>query len=123
MDQNINGRTEHHQQKLINSNMIETDSPHVKCSKLPEHWRIRKNLGFKFRVEFDEYVDVKDNLCCIIQASNSKNNTPAQLKNHETQIKNGIAEFSDLRFLSTSGRGMSFFLCVCVCILFNLVNN
>ena len=81
----------------------ETNDENVKCTKLPDHWRIKKSLGFKFQVVFQNNI-VKDGCKVKITASNHKT-ANAVIKNNESVVRNGVAEFNDLRFNSRSGRG------------------
>lgn len=84
----------------------ETNDENVKCTRLPEHWRIKKSLGFKFQVTFDNNM-VKDGCKVKITASNHKN-ANALIKNNESVVRNAVAEFNDLRFNSRSGRDTKF---------------
>ena len=89
----------------INNELHQTDHPDVKCTKLPDFWRIKKSLHEKFRVYFQNQV-CQDGTKVIVRAGNKKYPS-AEIKNNETVVLNGVAEFSDLRFISTSGRGKS----------------
>ena len=90
----------------IKTEIIQTEEKNVKCTKLPEFIRAKKYLGSPFCVYFDNMPEV-ENIKCTISAGNFKN-PHAELKNNECVIKNGIAEFHDLRFLGKSGRGTKF---------------
>ena len=86
-----------------NKELHQTDHPDVKCTKLPDFWRIKKSLHEKFHVYFQNQV-CQDGTKVVIRAGNKKYPS-AELKNNEAIVHNGVAEFSDLRFFSTSGRG------------------
>jgi hypothetical protein len=86
-----------------NKDLHQTDHPQVKCGQLPVFWRMKKSLGETFCVYFLDGL-VKDGTKVSIQAGNHKS-PRACMKNNESFVKNGIAEFMDLRFNSTSGRG------------------
>lgn len=112
MSNNNNNNNAHENLMNIISNkessLIQTDHPYVKCTKLPDFWRIKKSLHEKFCVYFLNNM-CKDGTKVEIRAGNKK--FPCgELKNNEAYVKNGIAEFSDLRFVSTSGRGEFFCL-------------
>ena len=89
---------------LFKSEIYQTENEYVKCTKLPEFIRAKKYLGGPFCVYFENKV-VPDGVKVTIRASNFKNPN-AELKNNESLVKNGMAEFTDLRFNGKSGRGM-----------------
>ncbi len=89
--------------RISKGELQQTDHPLVKCTKLPDFWRMKKSLGEVFCVYFLNNF-VQDDTKVAIQAGNNK--CPhACMKNNEAYVKNGIVEFLDLRFNSTSGRG------------------
>lgn len=67
------------------------------------HWRKNKSLHFILRAK--QQIDIKANTRVIILAGN-ENNPCASLKNNISWFRSGQAEFSDLRFLGASGRGL-----------------
>jgi hypothetical protein len=94
-------------QFVCNKELIQTDHPDVKCTKLPEFWRIKKSLHEKFRIFF--YNEVCKNGTKVMIRAGNKKNPQGELKNNEAFVQSGIAEFVDLRFISTSGRGSLFY--------------
>lgn len=90
----------------IKTEIYQTEDVNVKCTKLPEFIRAKKYLGAPFCVYFGDQPQL-ENVKCTISAGNFKNPS-AELKNNECVIKNGVAEFDDLRFLGKSGRGTKF---------------
>lgn len=88
---------------LVKTEIYQTEEANVKCTKLPEFIRAKKYLGAPFCVYFEDQVHL-EGVKVTIQAGNYKNPN-AELKNNESVIKNGVAEFQDLRFLGKSGRG------------------
>ena len=106
MDSSIVDKISYNKQFIYSNNkdLHQTDHPDVKCTKLPDFWRIKKSLHEKFHIYFENQV-CEDGIKVTIRAGNKKYPS-AELKNNEAIVKNGVAEFSDLRFISTSGRGM-----------------
>ena len=51
--------------------------------------------------------DVADGTLVTVRAGNDDNYC-GELRNHTAVMKNGVAKFSDLRFVGRSGRGKSF---------------
>lgn len=83
-----------------------TDNPAVKCTKLPEFIRAKKQLDMPFYV----YVStgyVPDGTRLVVMAGNLKNPC-AELRNNVARVWNNVARFDDLRFLGKSGRGTRF---------------
>ena len=89
---------------MVKSEIYQTETPHVKCTKLPEFIRAKKYLGAPFCVYF-EGNSVTEGVRVSIRASNFKNPN-AELKNNESVVRDGVAEFTDLRFNGKSGRGI-----------------
>ena len=85
------------------SEIFQTENINVRCTKLPEFIRAKKYLGSPFCVYFNNMVS--DGVKVTIKASNYKN-PHAELKNNESSVRNGVAEFCDLRFNGKSGRGI-----------------
>lgn len=83
-----------------------TDNPAVKCTKLPEFIRAKKQLDISFCV-FVPNGYVPDGTRIAVFAGNLKNPC-AELRNNVSQVWNGVARFDDLRFLGKSGRGTRF---------------
>jgi hypothetical protein len=88
--------------------IYETQVAGVRCTRLPEFLRAKKNLGAPFCV----YVSAEsnfapDNTKVTVSAGNAKN-PDAEMRNNVAYLKNGIAEFKDLRFVGKSGRGSRF---------------
>ncbi|XP_055296758.1 segmentation protein Runt-like [Sitodiplosis mosellana] len=86
--------------------LVQTGSPMILCTKLPTHWRSNKSLPGPFKVIVLDY-EVPDNTEVIISAGNEGNCDP-ELKKNLALLKNGVAQFDDLRFVGRSGRGKSF---------------
>lgn len=91
--------------------LMQTAFPTVLCSKLPTHWRSDKRLPFAFKVIALD--GVQDGTEVMINAGND-NNRCAELRNGKAIMRNGVAEFNDLRFVGRSGRGMSFSLTITI---------
>jgi len=85
--------------------LVQTGSPCILCSPLPGHWRSNKSLPIAFKVF--TFQDVPDGTLCTVRAGNDDNYC-GELRNHTAVMKNGVAKFSDLRFVGRSGRGKSF---------------
>lgn len=86
--------------------LVQTDEPSVKCTKLPEFIRAKKHLGAPFCVYVAQGF-VPEATRVVVEAGNFKNPC-AELKNNVSRVFNGIARFDDLRFLGKSGRGTRF---------------
>lgn len=86
--------------------LVQTDEPAVKCTKLPEFIRAKKHLGAPFCVYVAQGF-VPDATRVVVEAGNFKNPC-AELKNNVSRVFNGVARFDDLRFLGKSGRGTRF---------------
>jgi len=84
------------------SKLIRTGSPNVVCSLLPEHWRINKALPAAFRVV--ALTAVADGTAVELAAGNDENMC-GELVNSTAVMHDQIARFTDLRFISRSGRG------------------
>lgn len=85
--------------------LVQTGSPCILCSPLPNHWRSNKSLPIAFKVF--TFQEVPDGTLCTVRAGNDDNYC-GELRNHTAAMKNGVAKFSDLRFVGRSGRGKSF---------------
>lgn len=90
----------------MHGELVQTGSPMILCSTLPTHWRSNKSLPCPFRVVALDY-DIPDGTEVVITAGNDENYNP-ELRNNTAPMKNGVAKFSDLRFVGRSGRGKSF---------------
>ncbi|XP_030751825.1 runt-related transcription factor 3-like isoform X2 [Sitophilus oryzae] len=101
-----NVRTENHSQDVV-----DTASPYIYCSKLPEHWRSNKTLPHPFKVI--SATDVVDGTKVVVQAGNDENDC-AEMKNFCSSMKNNVAQFNDLRFVGRSGRGKSFSITITI---------
>lgn len=91
---------------LILSFTVETGSPYILCSALPNHWRSNKTLPGAFKVVALASVD--DGTMVTIKAGNDEN-WCAELRNEKAIMKNQVAKFNDLRFVGRSGRGERYF--------------
>ncbi|QQP36466.1 Uncharacterized protein FKW44_021584, partial [Caligus rogercresseyi] len=85
--------------------LVQTGSPCILCSPLPNHWRSNKSLPVAFKVF--SFQEVLDGTLVTIRAGNDDNYC-GELRNHTAVMKNQVAKFSDLRFVGRSGRGKSF---------------
>lgn len=85
--------------------LVQTGSPCILCSPLPNHWRSNKSLPVAFRVF--SFQEVPDGTLVTVRAGNDENFC-GELRNHTAVMKNQVAKFSDLRFVGRSGRGKSF---------------
>lgn len=92
--------------------LVETGSPLILCTALPAHWRSNKCLPYAFNVIALD-PEIPDGTEVLITAGNNTNNK-AELRNNATIIKNGVAEFKDLRFVGRSGRGQSFSITITI---------
>ncbi|XP_044759304.1 segmentation protein Runt [Coccinella septempunctata] len=91
--------------------LIQTGSPAILCSALPNHWRSNKSLPIAFKVvALDE---VQDGTVVTLRAGNDENFC-AELRNCTAVMKNQVAKFNDLRFVGRSGRGKSFTLIITI---------
>ncbi|XP_058507202.1 RUNX family transcription factor 2a [Solea solea] len=90
--------------------LIQTDSPNFQCSSLPQHWRCNKTLPRAFTV-VAVGDDVPDGVVVTVMAGNDDNSS-AELRNATATMKQGCAQFNDLRFIGRSGRGKSFNLSI-----------
>lgn len=91
--------------------LVQTGSPCILCSPLPNHWRSNKSLPVAFRVF--SFQEVPDGTLVTIRAGNDDNYC-GELRNHTAVMKNQVAKFSDLRFVGRSGRGKSFTVTITV---------
>ncbi|KAL1494153.1 hypothetical protein ABEB36_009797 [Hypothenemus hampei] len=91
--------------------LVQTGSPVILCSALPNHWRSNKSLPMSFKVVVLD--DVPDGTPVTLRAGNDENFC-AELRNSTAVIKNQVAKFNDLRFVGRSGRGKSFTLTIVV---------
>lgn len=91
--------------------LVQTGSPCILCSPLPNHWRSNKSLPVAFKVF--SFQEVPDGTLVSIRAGNDDNYC-GELRNHTAVMKNQVAKFSDLRFVGRSGRGKSFTVSITV---------
>ncbi|TRY69990.1 hypothetical protein TCAL_06646 [Tigriopus californicus] len=91
--------------------LVQTGSPCILCSPLPNHWRSNKSLPVAFKVF--SFQEVPDGTLVTIRAGNDDNYC-GELRNHTAIMKNQVAKFSDLRFVGRSGRGKSFTVTITV---------
>lgn len=85
--------------------LVQTGSPCILCSPLPNHWRSNKSLPMAFKVF--TFQEVNDGTIVTVKSGNDDNYC-GEVRNHTAVMKNQIAKFSDLRFVGRSGRGKSF---------------
>ncbi|CAH1408017.1 unnamed protein product [Nezara viridula] len=97
--------SEHH------GELVQTGSPSILCSALPNHWRSNKSLPTAFKVVALD--DVPDGTLVTVKAGNDENYC-AELRNGSAVMKNQVAKFNDLRFVGRSGRGKSFSLTIMI---------
>lgn len=98
-------------QEYYGAELVETGSPAIFCSMLPNHWRSNKSLPQPFKVvALDDIVDGTE---VLIQAGNDENYFP-NLRNNTATMKGGVAKFNDLRFVGRSGRGKSFSISITI---------
>lgn len=86
--------------------LVQTGSPAILCSALPNHWRSNKSLPIAFKVVALD--DVVDGTLVTIRCGNDENFC-GELRNCTAVMKNQVAKFNDLRFVGRSGRGKSAF--------------
>ncbi|KAK4873558.1 hypothetical protein RN001_012918 [Aquatica leii] len=91
--------------------LVQTGSPTVLCSALPNHWRSNKSLPIAFKVVALD--DIQDGTVVTLRAGNDENYC-AELRNCTAVMKNQVAKFNDLRFVGRSGRGKSFSLSIMI---------
>ncbi|KAF5270175.1 hypothetical protein FQR65_LT05655 [Abscondita terminalis] len=91
--------------------LVQTGSPTVLCSALPNHWRSNKSLPIAFKVVALD--DIQDGTVVTLRAGNDENFC-AELRNCTAVMKNQVAKFNDLRFVGRSGRGKSFSLSIMI---------
>ncbi|CAH0564871.1 unnamed protein product [Brassicogethes aeneus] len=91
--------------------LVQTGSPAVLCSVLPNHWRSNKSLPIAFKVV--SLDDIPDGTMVTLKAGNDENYC-AELRNCTAIMKNQVAKFNDLRFVGRSGRGKSFSLTITI---------
>jgi len=91
--------------------LVQTGSPCVLCSPLPNHWRSNKSLPIGFKVF--TFQEVPDGTLVSVRAGNDENYC-GELRNHTAVMKNQVAKFSDLRFVGRSGRGKSFTISIII---------
>ncbi|TKR93958.1 hypothetical protein L596_008317 [Steinernema carpocapsae] len=102
---------EEYLRKVSNDSFQRTESPNFLCSTLPNHWRSNKSLPQPFVVVAIGFVP---NGTKVTVAAGNEDNSCAEVKNNETEIKDQVAKFSDLRFVGKSGRGKNFHLTITV---------
>ncbi|XP_040906155.1 RUNX family transcription factor 2a [Toxotes jaculatrix] len=103
-------RSLHQRSTALPRGLVQTDSPNFLCSSLPQHWRCNKTLPRAFTV-VALGNDVPDGVVVTVMAGNDDNSS-AELRNATSTMKQGFAQFSDLRFIGRSGRGKSFTLSI-----------
>lgn len=91
--------------------LVQTGSPTILCSALPNHWRSNKSLPCAFKVVVLD--DVPDGTLVTIKAGNDENYC-GELRNCSAVMKNQVAKFNDLRFVGRSGRGKSFSITILI---------
>ena len=91
--------------------LIRTGSPDILCSLLPTHWRSNKSLPVIFKVVC--LSDIEDGTLVTLSAGNDEN-YGAELRNNQASVRDGVAKFTDLRFVGRSGRGKSFNLIITI---------
>ncbi|XP_013117326.2 segmentation protein Runt isoform X1 [Stomoxys calcitrans] len=91
--------------------LVQTGSPSILCSALPNHWRSNKSLPGAFKVIALD--DVPDGTLVTIKCGNDENYC-GELRNSTAIMKNQVAKFNDLRFVGRSGRGKSFSLTITI---------
>nr|XP_012218279.1 PREDICTED: LOW QUALITY PROTEIN: segmentation protein Runt-like [Linepithema humile] len=89
--------------------LVQTGSPSILCTTLPNHWRSNKSLPVAFKVIALD--DVNDGTVVTIRAGNDEN-CCGELRNCSAVMKGQVAKFNDLRFVGRSGRGKSFSLTI-----------
>ena len=91
--------------------LVQTQSPAILCSALPNHWRSNKSLPCAFKVVALD--DVQDGTIVTIKAGNDENYC-GEMRNYTSVMKNQVAKFNDLRFIGRSGRGKSFSITISI---------
>lgn len=91
--------------------LVQTQSPAILCSALPNHWRSNKSLPCAFKVVALD--DVQDGTIVTIKAGNDENYC-GEMRNYQSVMKNQVAKFNDLRFIGRSGRGKSFSITISI---------
>lgn len=91
--------------------LVQTGSPAILCSALPNHWRSNKSLPIAFKVVVLD--DIPDGTIVTLKAGNDEN-CCAELRNCTAVTKNQVAKFNDLRFVGRSGRGKSFSITITI---------
>ncbi len=91
--------------------LVQTGSPCVLCTPLPNHWRSNKSLPIGFKVF--TFQEVPDGTLVTVRAGNDENFC-GELRNHTAVMKGQVAKFSDLRFVGRSGRGKSFTITITI---------
>ena len=78
--------------------LVQTGSPCILCSPLPNHWRSNKSLPVAFKVF--SFQEVPDGTLCTIRAGNDDNYC-GELRNHTAVMKNQVSgvEWSGLGVL------------------------
>ena len=91
--------------------LVQTQSPAILCSALPNHWRSNKSLPCAFKVVALD--DVQDGTIVTVKAGNDENYC-GEMRNYTSVMKNQVAKFNDLRFIGRSGRGKSFSITISI---------
>lgn len=91
--------------------LVQTQSPAILCSALPNHWRSNKSLPCAFKVVALD--DVQDGTIVTVRAGNDENYC-GEMRNYTSVMKNQVAKFNDLRFIGRSGRGKSFSITISI---------
>lgn len=91
--------------------LIQTGSPAILCTPLPNHWRSNKSLPVAFKVF--TFQEVPDGTLVTVKCGNDDNYS-GEVRNHTAVMKNQMAKFSDLRFIGRSGRGKSFTITITI---------
>ena len=94
-----------------NGDLIQTGSPCILCSPLPNHWRSNKSLPSAFKVF--TFQEVPDGTMVSVKCGND-DNWGGEIRNSTAIMKNQLAKFSDLRFVGRSGRGKSFTITITI---------
>lgn len=91
--------------------LVQTQSPAILCSALPNHWRSNKSLPCAFKVVALD--DVPDGTIVTVKSGNDENYC-GEMRNYTSVMKNQVAKFNDLRFIGRSGRGKSFTITISI---------
>jgi len=91
--------------------LIQTGSPCILCTPLPQHWRSNKSLPSAFKVF--TFQEVPDGTLVSVKCGND-DNWGGEIRNSTAVMKNQLAKFSDLRFVGRSGRGKSFTITITI---------